>query len=260
MYEVDATMADDEFIEMWNAAGQFLQSCAKEAKLRWLRADPLPPYLEHMSFTIGNQIFHIRVEDVEQDVQGPGSLDGFRRLTDNTGGVPCVLWMERVDEKWQPVDAGWGLRNAFDNEVVNPAELVTDKDIEITDWEVHDLGVGIAKQYLEERGIKVTERIWWDPEITPALWFEGEDSLEWVIVDATRYPNDPPPVDQDRLQQHIESFGKMGRPHGHHIGVAIASMEEQFDPENFPVSPIYRGHGVYPKVVMSESLTERFAH
>ena len=260
MYEVDATRADDEFIEMWNAAGQFLQSCEKEVILRWLRADPLPPFLEHMSFTIGNQIFHIRVEDVDQDIQAPGSLDGFRLLTNKTGGVPCVLWMERVNEQWKPVDAGWGLRNAFDNEVVNPAELVTGNDIEITDWELHDLGVGIAKQHLESLGIKVTERIWWDPEITPALWFEGEDSLEWVIVDVTRYPNEPPPVDQDRLQQHIESFGKMGRPHGHHIGVSIASIEERFDPENFPISPIYRSYGVYPRIVMSKSLSERFAH
>ena len=52
MYEVDATRADDEIIEMWNAAGQFLQSCAKEVTLRWLRADPLPPFLEHMSISL----------------------------------------------------------------------------------------------------------------------------------------------------------------------------------------------------------------
>ena len=47
----------------WSAAGRHLSHQAGGQVQSWLRAHLTPPFLEHLSFSLGNQLFFIRVED-----------------------------------------------------------------------------------------------------------------------------------------------------------------------------------------------------
>ncbi|MDT9547695.1 MAG: hypothetical protein RI826_10230, partial [Chlorobium phaeovibrioides] len=68
MFNIDMTEAAADFISCWNAAGKHIQNQTGDDQIRWLRAHPYPPFLEHLSFLLGNQFFFIRVEDIDHQV------------------------------------------------------------------------------------------------------------------------------------------------------------------------------------------------
>ena len=52
-----------EFERCWLAAWQHLEAQAGGAMRSWLRVHLNPPFLEHPSFRLDNQVFFVRIED-----------------------------------------------------------------------------------------------------------------------------------------------------------------------------------------------------
>jgi hypothetical protein len=75
------TVVSDEFAACWRAAGHHLHT-QSQSSLDWLRAHVNPPFLEHLSFRLGNQLFFIRIEDADQRVDVPGSREGLLTIAD----------------------------------------------------------------------------------------------------------------------------------------------------------------------------------
>ncbi len=76
MHNIEMDEVTPDFAECWRDAGRYLQSQAKEVKLHWLKAELEPPFLEHLSFRIGNRLFFVGLEDIEGRVRAlVGSLD-----------------------------------------------------------------------------------------------------------------------------------------------------------------------------------------
>jgi hypothetical protein len=67
----------EEFAHCWRAAGRQIQKQAQGPLHSWLKANLNPPFLEHLSFRLGNQLFFIRIEDVDGGLKVPGSLNGL---------------------------------------------------------------------------------------------------------------------------------------------------------------------------------------
>ncbi len=68
------------------------------------------------------------------------------RVADACQGHACVLTLERdLAGTWHPVDPGWGLRDARSGALLDPAALVSDEPIPMTDWEVHDFAVQVVR-------------------------------------------------------------------------------------------------------------------
>jgi hypothetical protein len=61
MYEISIDEMTPEFLECWRAAGKHLNNQVQGGINTWLRAHPSPPFLEHLSFRLGNQLFFVRV-------------------------------------------------------------------------------------------------------------------------------------------------------------------------------------------------------
>lgn len=77
MYQIEMQEMSEDFFQCWKAAGNHLNSRVDAGIRSWLRAHPYPPFLEHLSFRLGNQLFFVRVEDVGGKVLGPGSVRGL---------------------------------------------------------------------------------------------------------------------------------------------------------------------------------------
>lgn len=120
----------------------------------WLRAHPYPPVLEHLSFRLGNQLFFVRVVDEDENIMGPGSLQGLMNVAESCKGIPCVLPMKKkfFGGKWVAAEGGWGLLDARNGQPVNPIDWVSDEKIEMTDWELQDFAVQFVKNQLEQSG------------------------------------------------------------------------------------------------------------
>jgi hypothetical protein len=81
MHTIEMAQPTSEFPECWQKAGAHLQSRGQGA-LSWLRVHLNPPFLEHLSFRLGNQLFFVRIEDAAGRLTVPGSRDGLAAVPD----------------------------------------------------------------------------------------------------------------------------------------------------------------------------------
>jgi hypothetical protein len=251
LVEIPMAVASDDFAECWRAAGGHLQKQAEQGPhLYWLRCHVNPPFLEHLSFRLGNQLFFVRIEDVDHGISIPGARQGLLAIADGCIGHPCIMPMRRGGGVWSPVSPLWGLIHARSGEHVHPPALITDDLIEMSDWELHDFAVQIVRDQLVKEGRKIMTWVS-HPGIDPALWFHGDTGREWVIIRAARYPvRADPPANWQQIAERCARLGKVG----HFASVSVARADEAFDPEHkAPVTPIWRGHTLVVKYIGLET-------
>lgn len=230
----------DEFVECWQAAGSHIDRLAKGPLHSWLKADLGPPFLEHLSFRLGNQLFFVRLEDVEGKLDVPGSRKGLKMISGECNGYPCLMPMQCNAGIWTPNVTGWGLIDLRNNKPIEPLALISDVLIEMTDWELQDFAVQVVQDHLKELGKEMMSSHG-NPGINPSLWFVGENGPEWVVVRAARYPTmeAPPPENWDHISSGCSGLEKKG----HFASVSVASVDDAFDP-NVPPTALWRGHAM----------------
>ncbi len=247
MADIEMHEASAEFRELWSAAGKHLSAQVQGGIQSWLRAHLTPPFLEHLSFRLGNQLFFVRVEDVDRRIVGPGNRNGLLSVASGCKGHACVLPMRRMGgpRGWQPTEQAWGLVNAKTGDRVDPFSLVTDERIEVTDWELQDFAVQVVRDALSTQ--RRTLMSWQsNPAVDPSLWFVGElNEPEWVIVRAARFPANL----AERPANLADIASRCGRTGhiGHFASVAFASDDQPFEREGETVVPLWRGHGTIVK-------------
>lgn len=249
MYEIETLEMSDAFLPIWRAAGIHLNKQVDGGIQSWLRAHPYPPFLEHLSFRLGNQLFFIRVEDVEGKVQGPGNLQGFITAARNANGQACVLPMKKnfLTGAWVTDMPGWGLLSAETRRPIDPLSLITDQKIETTPWEVHDMAVQVVRSYLEKQGFELMS---WqaNPEVDPSIWFIGTTKRpEWIVVRSAQFPANSA-VRPANWQAIAAGCSKMSVT-GHFASVAVVSVDQPFGSGDEPPVPLWRGHGLHVRFV-----------
>jgi len=242
MHDIEMDEVSDEFARCWQAAGRHIETKAQGPLHSWLKVDLNPPFLEHLSFRLGNQLFFIRIEDVDEKLAVPGSRKALRYVAEGCKGHPCLMPMRRWAGTWAPESLGWGLVEERTGKPIDPIELVTDERIEMTDWELQDFAVQMVRDHLEKNGKKLMS---WqgNPAVDPSIWFVEDSEPEWVVVRTVRYPTlkaNPP----SNWQQIAERCARLGRA-GHFASVSVANADDAFDPSGaVPPEPLWRGHGM----------------
>ena len=235
MYDVGATQASEEFAQCWVAAGNHLSKIS-QGPLSWLKNQLTPPFAEHLSFRMGNQLFFIQLNDVDESISIPGNIEGLYRIAKECKGHPCIMPMLKRGDLWAPEVGDWGLVDAYTKEIINPVSLVSDELIEMSDWELHDFGVQVVKNYIQDKlGIEEISSQG-DPMVFPSLWFIRNNKKEWVYLKVARYDDEPPLIENyiDVIREHCAHLNG----EGNYASVGFAHPE-QGDGE---VMPLYRGH------------------
>jgi hypothetical protein len=231
--------ASEEFARCWQAAGQHIQTLAQGPLHSWLRVHLSPPFLEHLSFRLGYQLFFIRIEDVERQLHVPGSREGLQSIAEGCKGHACLMPMERRGGTWVPDASGWGLLDAQTETPIDPVALPTDERIEMTDWELQDFAVQIVRDELQKDG---KELMSWqgNPTVNPSIWFVGDTGPEWVVVSAARYlaVREGFPGNLNQIAEHCAKLGKTG----YFASVSVASAHDEFKTRAVPPEPLWRGH------------------
>lgn len=239
MYDIEMQTASEAFAEAWRAAGRHIQGQGA-GEISWLKGNLAPPFLEHMSFRLGNQLFFIRIEDASGTLEVPGSREGLRGIAVGCRGHALLLPMIEGAGGWRPHLRGWGLVDPNTKKPVRPPDLVTRAKVEMTDWEMHDFAVQIVRGQLEKEGWEVIS-VQGSPHVEPAIWFVGDSGPEWVVVRACRYPQKEPdmPGNWQAIAAHCAAMGKVG----HFAPVSVASADEKFQTGGKP-APLWRGEGM----------------
>ena len=245
MHSIEMQVMTERFQACWCAAGNHLNRQVAGGITSWLRAHPYPPFLEHLSFRHGNQLFFVRVIDTDGVVDGPGTIEGLKTIAQACHGHACILPMQhkKLNESWQALHSGWGLVDADTGNYVNPDQLVDDSLIEMTPWELHDMAVQVVKDYLEQNGYTIMS---WqgNPSVDPSLWFVGKTKEpEWVVVRVVTYPENQAqrPINWDEISANCRALGTTG----HFASVALVSADQPFNGSGEAVMPLWRGKGMY---------------
>lgn len=245
MHNIEMHEMTEAFFPCWKAAGIHLSKQVDGGIQSWLRAHPYPPFLEHLSFRLGNQLFFVRIEDVDGKAQGPGTIRGLAAAARDGNGHACILPMKKklFGGSWVADMPGWGLLNAETRKPINPVSLVTEKKIEMTPWEVHDMAVQVVRDYLQKEGFELMS---WqgNPEVDPSIWFVGKTRRpEWVVVRSAKFPasNADRPTNWAAIADGCARLSTTG----HFASVAVVSVNQPFaSSEEAPV-PLWRGHGMH---------------
>lgn len=242
MHLIQQEEPSEEFQAAWLAAGKHIQS-QSDGGVNWIRADLGMPFIEHLSFRLGNQLFFVFVEAAEFELAY--MYEGFIRLSKIANAIPCVLKMEKAIASYKPSHTGWGLTHAITKELVDPLALISEELIEMTDWELHDFAINIVKRKLREEGKNVYSTCS-DFAIQPSLWFEENGEDNWVVINAYRHPNalTGPPEDIEKIAE----FVSVRNANGYFAIVGIVNSNDPLDPDaqvNGNYLPIFRGHGMF---------------
>jgi hypothetical protein len=245
MYRVDTHEMSDAFFPIWQAAALHLGKQVDGGIQSWLRSHPYPPFLEHLSFRLGNQLFFVRIEDVDGKVLGPGNPRGVITAARQANGHACVLPMKKrvFGDSWVAEMPRWGLIDAVTRQPVDPVALISDQKIEMTEWEVHDLAVQVVRDYLKREGFELMS---WqgNPGVDPAIWFIGTSRRpEWVVVRSAKFPADSASKPSN-WQDIVTGCSKMSTI-GHFASVAVVSVNQLFRSDNEQPVPLWRGHGMH---------------
>lgn len=246
MYEIEPWEPPQEFVAAWRCAGQLIQRMGQEG-IWWVRATLNQPLVEHLSFRLGNQLFFVFVE-VEHVVSFSGAGKHlFLEVSREAKATLCVLKMQRSGVTFAPVDTGWSMIDAITSRAVNPAEMVSDELIEISDWELQDFAVQVVRRRLEKQNKEV--QTWQSsPQIDPSIWFQAGAGRCWVVVRAVRYPKLR--ADRPANLEDIKCFCAERGKTGFFASVSAASSNDPFAGASHAM-PLYRGH---PMAVRFKSL------
>jgi hypothetical protein len=238
-FEIEMHEVSDKFVQCWQAAGRHLQSKTHDGQLDWLKAKLDPPFLEHLSFRMGNQLFYVRIDDVDGNVHGPGNLNGFRTIADGCKGHACRMPMRLNGKNWETTEPGWGLIDDATDRLISPDNLITDEKIEMTDWEVHDSATQVVRDYVTDKLGHQLMSSQGNPNVDPSIWFVGEDGPEWIVVRSGRFPvkdaNRP-----KNLADIAASCAHLSKV-GHFASVTVANSDGSFG--------LWRGHGMHVRFV-----------
>jgi hypothetical protein len=245
VFDIEMHEMSPAFLQCWKAAGMHLNNQVQGGIQTWLRAHPHPPVLEHLSFRLGNQLYFVRIEDVDQELVGPGTLRGLCSIAESNRGHACVMPMKKkfIGGRWEADRSGWGLIDAISKRPIDPVLLVTDDRIEMTPWELQDMAVQVVRNDLAKSGYKVTS---WqgNPEVDPAIWFVGDSGgPEWIVVRCVKYPERraATPLNLETIARKCGILSQIG----HFASVALVSADQPFKSEKELPIPLWRGYGMH---------------
>lgn len=246
MHDIHMAEVTEDFAKCWQAAGLHIQNQVQGELKSWLRSHINPPFLEHLSFRLGNQLFYIRIQDVDDELEIPGSLRGLLSIANGSQGHACLMPMKKIAGNWTCATSGWGLVSVETATSINPVDLISDEPIEMTDWELQDFAVQVVRKNLESEGRQLMS---WqgNPGVDPSIWFVGDDGPEWIVVRAFRHglikaykPNN---------WEEIVSSLKNTRASGNYAEVTCASPDDVFDPTGDNAAKLFRGQGLHVRYI-----------
>lgn len=226
MYDIAMDEPTEEWVGCWAAAGNHLE-IRGGSKISWLKCDLRPPFLEHLSFRMGNQLFFVRIEDADRRVPAPGVEQGLRAIALECRGHACRLPMRLRAGSWAPAEPGWGLVDAATQRLIDPVALITDEKLEMTDWEVHDFAIQIVKQYEIDKEGRTLMSSNPNPRVDPSIWFADEEGPAWIVVRAARCPA-PYPSPPDNLKEIARSCAR-GSHRGYFAPMIVAHADQPTD-------------------------------
>jgi hypothetical protein len=235
---IPAEPASEPYLAALPAAGahlhNFLAAHAQVGEIMWLRT--ADPFHCHIEIRLGTQRIFVRLEGFA----APGSRQLLARIATQANGHALVMPMHVAAGRWRPVLAAsglvplaeaqspWRARIARLLRAGRPFDLValrSDLAVELTDWEVHENAIDAVCQMLRGEGKTIVSRHP-DPAVDPAIWYEGGQGREWMIVRAVRHPQPEAPCPPAEHVAEVAAVASRFSSRGSFVSVLVANEDE----------------------------------
>lgn len=233
-YQIENPAMPEGFMDAWRAGGQHFQNFFGK-NLIWINPSPFNSMGTHLTFRLKKTLFFVFVDMGASDFIRQREL--FLHFSRNANAVPCRLPMSFQKKQWLPSYGQSGLLDAFTGENLNPFDIASDEEVEMSDWEVHDFAIQIVANYISEN-IGEVKNAQSNPKIFPAIWFQSDSQTSYVIVSAVRYPVKRAlyPDNMDEIVHSFQSF----ECSGFFASVGIAHTDQK-KAKNTDIIPLWRG-------------------
>ena len=262
-YQIDPNEPSEQFLRARSAAGCALQEqfaeqagqVSPQLDFKWIKAEMTWPSFDHLTFACGNQVFSVLVEPVEgsRSLLRQKEIDRCLEACSENNLVPCSFPVDASTLK--PVSAGWNLVHLANRRSINPALLVSDTKLEMSEWEIRNFCMQVVRGHIEEKMSGTVLSFCDVIGIDPQVWFEdGVGSRNWVIV--RNYPT----ISGNEKNEWVgfeQTNPQLGQYDGFLAAVSLASAEAVVHDKTgnvVPLSerfsgtaPLYRGDGFYTK-------------
>ena len=185
---IDSGEFTDDFIDCARFVNNFFSEKGKDV-INFISFATIPTPV-HTSFRIGNQLFFIHIVDLDDNMEQPGSIEGFISICERFQCLACLIPVRKKNNKWTIENLDWGLIDAKTGDVIDPYELVSDEKIVMSDYEIHEMGNDYVRYHIitKNLGYKVSSFII-DPDIIPSIIFNKENEQCCVLVKVSYDPN-----------------------------------------------------------------------
>ena len=222
--------------------------------LVWQKHHPSPPFLEHLSFHLGNQSFFIRLFDINLELEEPGNQDGTFKAGKLFNGTACYIAVKKVDSEWVIAADGWGLflhenrAPDFPNDrPINPPALITDKKIPLNDAEYHYKAVLGMMEMLSEKlpNARFHPPNYYWSTIPHLLMHQPDKAYQEAFIIRTfrsnedlskNYKNDEIKKNLDKMHERMMDYG-----YKTYVLDVVLYSEKELDNKSDEIIPIHRG-------------------
>jgi hypothetical protein len=218
LYLIDRPEESKEYMHAWMVTGKQLQSLFNQYNRSiedphtgycWLRTEVISPTFDSMNFRYKNRTFSILIDLISKELRP--NIDAQKKQHHGYGAymktalishtpkkarelqiniceandmIPCIFPIQ-IDDM-TPLSTGWNLYDTRTDEKIIPMEIADDTPRPISEWELHNFGISIVRNYLRDQGhhlLSFTDA----PGITPHIWFEDDNgNKNWVQVIVNR--------------------------------------------------------------------------
>ena len=246
LHDIPHQDISNDFWMAYQYARHYLNS-KMNAPAVWLRNHLNQPFIEHMAFAFGSQVYFIFVRTEGAQVN-ENYVNRFLERCEDCNAIPCFMTMlPNNDGTYSPKYEGWNLRLISSQDVtIDPSYLWDDKKVPMTDWELYDFAVDTVYKYIKENNGIPEEQITRHSNIgiDPQIWFEQGPRKYYVVVRQTLYPEmsvERPPNSVEMATQLLEHGAT-----GYFASVSLACVDTfDDDGEEKEIVAPYRGCGCY---------------
>lgn len=228
------------------AAGWYIQEGLKNElgykpdfpEFSWLQSSLLKPAFQHLCFRYKNQIFSILMAFVQNNDAYilQQDFDNQIRESKKYNLIPCIIPL-RADN-YEPLVGGYQLIKSDDGSIIDVAELSSDTLIEMSNWEILDMGIQIVKDDILKQGWKILSYCN-VPGIEPQIWFEKNNGQRcYVVVSASKAC-----LEKDK-PLNINMYSQLKDYMGYYAKVSFWDLDYLGAHIDDGSKHLYRGHGL----------------
>lgn len=262
-YLIDRPEPSELFLKARNVAGFCLQQefnkhkghISESLDYKWIKAELTYPSFDHITFGYGNQVFSVLVDlcDSRGSHLTDNERDRFIKAASENNLVPCLFKI--MLPSLTPAHEGWNLIHFTSGKPIIPAEVSTNENIPMSEWELHNFSIQIVRNYIEQDQHGKILSFCDVLQINPQIWFDDAVGNRcWVVVRHVRQPAEAAIANWIGLEK---SNPQIKGYDGFFAGVSLASSAPVLHDQQgkvIPLSerfsgpaPLYRGDQFYVK-------------